>query len=97
MKNIREKIIDCLNDALDRDREAITTMVKARTKCNEELAGHPTIVVEDADDGSITVGFVGVLNGVLASIGEKKIASRWSDVFEDGGESEFLDFCGYDD
>ena len=67
-KNIDEqlaaRVIALLNEALSLDSEAVTALVNSRVRCNEGLACHPTIQVGTRDDGSNTVGLVGVLNGL---------------------------------
>ena len=54
-----------LNDALERDPEAVTELVNMRANCNERLAAHPTIQVQKY--GEIhRVGILGILNGALS-------------------------------
>lgn len=54
-----------LNDALERDSEAIRRLVNLRVDCNDRLAAHPTIQVADYG-GILKVGVLGLLNAALA-------------------------------
>ena len=56
--------VTVLNDALERDPEAVTELVNMRVKCNESLAAHPTIQVQNSS-GEHRIGVLGILNGVL--------------------------------
>ena len=38
--------VELLNDALERDAQAVTQLVNLRADCNERLAAHPTIRVQ---------------------------------------------------
>ncbi len=62
------RAIAVLNDALERDPEAITQLVNLRVECNAKLAAHPTVRVglHEGPDGDVRkVGVLGLLNGVL--------------------------------
>lgn len=65
-----QEVIDLLNSAIEKDREAMTELCKTRVKVNDELAEHPTIQAhcynsdgEEIDDCS--VGLVGIVNGIF--------------------------------
>lgn len=62
------RVIALLNDALERDPEAITKMFNARVECNEALMSHPTIRIGVYDD-AYKLGVLGLLNGVLGKAG----------------------------
>jgi hypothetical protein len=53
--------------AMELDPRAMYDLIEARVPCNAALAKHPTIQV--TKDGK--VGFVGLLNGILAKSGVK--------------------------
>jgi len=56
--------IKVLNEALERDPEAITRLVNMRVDCNDRLAAHPTI--QTANVGEVSrIGIMGLLNGAL--------------------------------
>ncbi len=58
------RAVNVLNEALERDPEAISRLVNLRVDCNDRLAAHPTIQV--ADYGGIhKVGVLGLLNAAL--------------------------------
>ncbi|SDH08469.1 hypothetical protein [Roseospirillum parvum] len=58
------RALDILNQALERDPEAITALVNLRVPCNEKLARHATIQTYLLDD-SPRLGPLGLINGVL--------------------------------
>jgi hypothetical protein len=59
-----DDVIELLNDALEKDSEAIHNLATNRVSCNEELADHPTIQI-GAKDNQYTVGIIGILNGIF--------------------------------
>ena len=59
-----EVAVAILNEALDRDAEAITNLINMRIDCNEQLAAHPTIKVNKYSQ-SHRIGVLGILNGAL--------------------------------
>jgi len=61
-------VCNLLNEALARDRRAITTLVHNRASCNSSLANHDTIQVRHhkAGDHTVyTIGLIGLLNGMF--------------------------------
>jgi len=56
--------VELLNDALERDAQAVTQLVNLRADCNERLAAHPTIKVQKYGDVH-RIGILGLLNGAL--------------------------------
>ena len=56
--------VEVLNDALERDPEAVTELINMRATCNERLAAHPTIQVQKYSEVH-RIGVLGILNGVL--------------------------------
>jgi hypothetical protein len=62
---LAEHVISVLNDALDRDPEAISRLVESRVKCNERLATHPAIQVYKRSNGEYVVGLLGIINGII--------------------------------
>lgn len=58
-----KEIVAYLNLILEIDREAVSKVfLEGRTKCNEDLANHPTVAV-GIIDGDYHVGALGLLNG----------------------------------
>jgi hypothetical protein len=58
-KQLADRCIELMNDALSMDRVAISALCSNRVKCNPQLAGHPTIQC-----GPDSVGLIGILNGL---------------------------------
>jgi hypothetical protein len=56
--------VKLLNEALERDPDAITQLVNLRVACNEKLTHHPTIQVHKFGDVH-KIGILGLLNGAL--------------------------------
>lgn len=73
-----QQIVDLLNELLALDPVAINSLVKNRVPCNQALADHPTVTVDDgvweSGESWFTVGLLGILEGV-AGIDGKLIAS----------------------
>ena len=55
-----------LNEALERDPEAVSRLINVRVDCNDRMAAHPTIQVADYGGGVHKVGILGLLNAALA-------------------------------
>jgi len=64
---LAERIAKFLNDALEIDHSAVATLCGMRVPCNQELADHPTIQVRAEQDGSFTLGLIGLLNGLVGA------------------------------
>lgn len=73
--------ITLLNDLLERDPEALHTLMETRVPCNDALADHPTVQVGTREDGTAEVGILGILNGMFGvdSRGRGAIASLYND------------------
>lgn len=66
MRDPVQHAVSVLNEALERDSEAITRLVNLRVDCNDRLAAHSTIQV--ADYGGIhKVGVLGLINAALGN------------------------------
>jgi hypothetical protein len=89
-----QAVLDTLNDAFRRDPKAMQTlMLITRIPCTKQLGEHATIPVEEAD-GVVTVGALGVLNGVVFGLTGQMVAADWSRV--NGTESpQLLGFARY--
>lgn len=84
------EFVRVLNEAFEIDPAAIFSLVQTnRVPCNYPLANHPTIIIDspkaiNGDSGDSfhdhpTLGFLGLLNGLLHSAGyEKSIAAKWT-------------------
>lgn len=59
-----ETVVRVLNDIFELDPVATARLFAIRVPCNEPFANHPTLPVKPEGDG-FSVGFVGVLNGIL--------------------------------
>jgi hypothetical protein len=77
-----KKMVDVLNDALEKDPEGMNNLINTRVICNEQLAEHPTIQVGAYKPGSdefnkdypegeteFKIGFLGMINGISQAMG----------------------------
>lgn len=60
-----EEMCTVLNRMLKADPEAMRKLVLDRVPCNRALADDPTAQVAEDEDGTFTIGLIGVLNGIL--------------------------------
>ncbi len=59
-----QSAVELLNDALERDGDAVTQLINLRADCNERLASHPTIQVQKHGEVH-RIGVLGLINGAL--------------------------------
>ena len=60
-----QEIVDKLNEFMDLDKRAMIALVYERLPCNIDLAAHSELQVMQNQDGSFSMGLLGVLNGIL--------------------------------
>ena len=60
------RALKVLNEALERDAEAMTRLVNLRVECSERLSAHPTIQV-GLYGGVYRLGVLGLVNGILGA------------------------------
>lgn len=58
-------VVGLLNEALALDSDAMNKLIHHREPCNKALAEHPTIQVGAMNGSEISVGIVGLLNGMF--------------------------------
>jgi hypothetical protein len=96
--------VDTLNSAFLADPNAMHALVCNRVPCNQQLADHPTVVVDEnrtlGADGCATVGALGLLNGVLVAIGLPLVVAKFVEADEDwqeiyGARRRFAGFTVY--
>ena len=82
-----DEVISLLNDALEKDPEAIHNLVTTRITCNAILADHPTIQVGKFDN-EYKVGIIGIFNGIfgIADDGFGAIAGDFTVICPNGHE-----------
>lgn len=62
-----QEVVDLLNDALNKDPEAVTALVYQRIPCNRSLAEHQSIQVDEKKVGQYEVGLLGIINGLFGT------------------------------
>jgi hypothetical protein len=86
--DVTDIALEILMDIVKADRTAATFLVERRCTCNPDLEHHPYIIVSGDKDGPPLLGFLGVLNGILAKAGKPIIEA----VFD---ESEIPTVTGF--
>lgn len=85
-----DSVLSVLNSAVAADKVAIADILDYRVSCTESLADHPHIVVLPGH-GSYAVGALGLINGVLTSLGLPRVMA----VYNESGElKEFVEYKG---
>lgn len=95
-QKMTDAAIRCLNNAYKRDPNAIHALVANRVPCNKGLADDPVVQVSSTpvENGGYNVGMLGVINGILASMGLPLLAGQWDTP--PGREGPvFVGFCRY--
>jgi hypothetical protein len=73
----REEVVEILNDALGKDRDAINRLFNHREECGSTLALHPTIQVKgNKDETFFEVGPLGIINGFFGEYRDEPGAIR---------------------
>ncbi|MHC5544538.1 hypothetical protein ACYOEI_40425 [Singulisphaera rosea] len=85
-----EDAVRVLNEAYERDPEAVARLVTSRVSCNEHLADHPLILSGKDEDQRSVVGMIGLLNGIF---GDAKQAVGASYEFDGDGSLTLVGFC----
>jgi hypothetical protein len=81
---LADMLIERLNDIAVADPKAIERLIQYRVPCNHSMSIHPTVQA-CAEDGGVTVGMLGILNGLIGTIptGPKKgwgyVAAEFAD------------------
>lgn len=87
---ILQSIIESLNDAFQRDPKAIWTLMNTYTPCNEALSEHPTVQVierEANEDKKLSVGPLGLINGIVEAATGHRVCIMVSEPDEQGKKS----------
>jgi hypothetical protein len=87
---LADRLAEFFNEAMDLDPFAISALFGCRADCNQAFANHPTIQVGKEVDQVWSVGFVGLLNGLLAPTGN--LLATLHEVGEGGLEREIVGF-----
>jgi hypothetical protein len=70
---LARQVVEFLNDLFQQDPHAIEDLVEQRVRCNDILAAHPTVPVQDPKDGEggALLGILGILNGLCGAWDEE--------------------------
>jgi len=86
MKNDIDTVINVLNRALKADPGAVREVFAHRTPCNKDLAHDPTVQVLQCCDGDLTVGALGLINGIVEEMTGERVVAIYDDVGGNGFE-----------
>ena len=78
-----EKVVNSLNFAFQCDPEAVSSLIQHHVPCNTKLADHPHVVVKRLVLQD-SISALGLINGVLNSLGLSRIYAEYDTV--DGKE-----------
>ena len=90
-------VLDELNQAFKDDPAAIQSLLQNRVPCNDALVAHPTVQVTEIATISgeyYAVGALGLVNSVIETIFQKRIAVKFSEP-DELGVSKIIGFCEY--
>lgn len=93
-------VLECLNSAFQADRQAIASLMSNHVPCNQALADHPHVIVDEMPllsqpDGTPAnqcywmLHGIGLLNGVLSAMGLPRAAMAFDD------QNRFTGFVKY--
>ena len=90
-------VVQAMQDAFERDPQAMDELFTSRVPCNQKLADHPTVEVwTELIKPGYSVGPLGVINGVLRTLGIGVLAMRCQpECHPQSGK--LLGFCNYDE
>lgn len=80
------KTVECLNSAFAADPNAIHALVVNRVPCNQALADHPHVVVDNPpviEGQHFSVGALGLVNGILTANGLPRIGVKFEPMPSD--------------
>lgn len=64
-KQLITSILNTLNDLHGTDPEAMKALIETRVKCNEKMADHGKMLVQDHQDGTFSISIMGIINAVI--------------------------------
>lgn len=60
-----QDVCNLLNELLEKDYDCVHELISYRVKCNQAVADHPTVQVQQLKDEPFKVGLLGILNGLF--------------------------------
>jgi len=84
VEEMQATVLRYLNSAVAADPAAIHSLIMCRVPCNQQLVDHDHAIVDGADGGLYYVGLLGVINGLLTSLGMSPVAMRARPSTEQG-------------
>lgn len=91
------KAVECLNTAFAADPNAIHALMVNRVPCNQALADHPDVVVDNPpviEGQHFSVGALGLVNGILTANGLPRIGVKFEPMPSDHeGRFKIVGFC----
>lgn len=95
----QDKVLEYLNSIFLADPQAVHALMANRVPCtNNALYDHPHIVVgRNNVIPGYNIGALGMLNGLLTTLGLERVAMKFDDSDIPNGFGKFVGFVKYED
>lgn len=91
-----QSALNALNTAFEADPVAIHALIRNVVPCNQILADHPTVQVQESIvPWKYEVSALGLLNGVIEAMTGGRVAAKFSDTPNEIGVHPLVGFCEY--
>ena len=96
IKHLQVQImVKALNAAVNANKAAMHALLINRVPVGQEMIDDPHMVVDSMPGSqSYSLGMLGVINGILSSVGMPRIAARWEKEVDEG--HNFVGFMIYE-
>jgi hypothetical protein len=88
-----DEVVAYLNELVSLDRDAMEHLIETRVRCNDKIVEHPTVQVMKGEDGNMTVGLLGILNGLVGTQPDESSKPGWGFIaasYDDGKLVKFV-------
>ncbi len=91
MSAVSHIVADLLNEAFESDPVAMYHLQASMIPCNKALADHPEIIVRQTPVAGeqYNVTALGLINGILARLGEPPVSTQWEESTEELAKNDF--------
>ncbi len=90
-------VLECLKAAYVADAGAIHSLMAMRVPTNGAMMDHPEVTVrQEVVVDYISLSPLGIINGLLTSIGLPRICMRFDEVASKDADTKFFKFSGFD-
>ncbi len=90
-------VLECLKTAFDADTGAIHSLMAMRVPTNGAMLDHPDIIVRQEEIADyISLSPLGIINGILTSIGLPRICMKFEEIDVNDAKHKSFRFAGFD-